>query len=149
MSKHGRLTTIHNGIKYRCYNPKCTNYKNYDARGITVCDEWLDNKIINIGGHNNPTKGFLAFQKWALANGHKDNLTLDRIDNNKGYSPDNCRWVTSTIQNNNRRNNICITYKGVIKTLHQWCDELNLCYYKIFQRLYRLHWSVSEAFETP
>ena len=148
MSKSNRLTIILNGMKYRCYNHSCKGYKNYGARGITVCDEWLNNERINIGWHNNPTKGFIAFQKWALANGYKENLTLDRIDNSKGYSPENCRWVSYKIQNNNRRSNLFISYNGKSKTLHQWCDELNLSYSKIFQRLNRLHWSVEEAFET-
>ena len=80
MSKSNRLTIILNGMKYRCYNHSCKGYKNYGARGITVCDEWLNNERINIGCHNNSTKGFIAFQKWALVNGYKENLTLDRID---------------------------------------------------------------------
>lgn len=148
MCKPSRLTVIHNGMKYRCYNPKATNYCNYGARGITICDEWLDSKRINVSHRNNPTKGFLAFKNWALANGYAENLTLDRIDNSKGYSPENCRWVTTKVQNNNRRSNLLITYKGQIKTLHQWCDELNLSYSKISQRLQRLHWSVEKAFES-
>ena len=65
----------------------------------------------------------------------------------KGYSPENCRWVSYKIQNNNRRSNLFISYNGKSKTLHQWCDELNLSYSKIYQRLNRLHWSVEEAFE--
>ena len=148
MSKHSRLSTIYNGMKYRCYCPNYKGYKNYGARGITVCREWLNKERIHTYAHNNPTKGFLAFQKWALANGYSDKLTLDRIDNNKGYCPENCRWVTAKVQNNNRRSNLLITYKGRTQTLKQWCDELSLSYAKIFQRLNRLHWSVSEAFES-
>lgn len=91
MSKHSRLATIHNGMKFRCYNPKCKGYKNYGGRGITVCKEWLNTERVNTGGHNNPSKGFLTFQQWALANGYKEKLSLDRINNNKGYSPENCR----------------------------------------------------------
>jgi len=147
MGRPSRLSAIHNGIKYRCYNPKDRGFKNYGARGITVCEEWLDSKRVHTHSRNNPTKGFLAFQKWALANGYADNLTLDRIDNSKGYCPENCRWVTAKVQNNNRRSNLLITYKDRTQTLKQWCDELNLSYAKIFQRLNRLHWSVSEAFE--
>lgn len=148
MSRPSRLTAIHSGMKRRCYCPKYRYFKNYGGRGITVCDEWLDTERINIAHRVNPTKGFLAFKEWALSNDYADNLTLDRIDNNKGYSPENCRWVTPKVQNNNRRNNIVIQYKGETKTLHQWCDTLNLVYSKIFQRLYRLHWSVEEAFES-
>ena len=148
MSKHSRLSAIYNGMKYRCYCPSYKGYKNYGARGITVCREWLDRERIHTYAHNNPTKGFLAFQEWALANGYSDNLTLDRIDNNKGYSPENCRWVTAKVQNNNRRNNLLIKYKNKEQTLKQWCNELNLNYNKMFQRLQRLHWSVEEAFES-
>lgn len=147
MSRHSRLSAIFNGMKYRCCCPNYKGYKNYGARGITVCREWLNKERIHTYAHNNPTKGFLAFQEWALANGYADNLTLDRIDNNKGYCPENCRWVTPKVQNNNKRNNLFITYKGRAQTLKQWCDELNLSYAKTFQRLNKLHWSVSEAFE--
>lgn len=148
MRKQSRLVAIHNGMKYRCYNPNYRGYKNYGGRGITVCEEWNNSERINISYHNNPTKGFIAFKEWAIKNGYTDNLTLDRIDNSKGYSPENCRWVSVKIQNNNRRNNILIAYKGETKTLHQWCDELHLSYQKIFQRLNRLHWSVERALST-
>lgn len=149
MSRPSRLTAIHNDMKCRCYNPKSKNFVNYGMRGITVCNEWLNDEKISYGEHShNTTKGFLAFKEWAMNNGYADNLSIDRIDNNKGYSPDNCRWVTSKVQNNNKRNNLSITYKGKTQTLKQWCDELNLPYMKIFQRVVRLHWSVERAFES-
>ena len=148
MSKPSRLTAIHSSMKRRCYNPKCKNYNNYGGRGITVCEEWLDNEKISFGNHShNITKGFLAFKEWALENGYADNLSLDRIDNNKGYYPKNCRWVTQKIQNNNKRNNLLISYKGKIQSLKQWCEELNLCYNKMFQRIILKHWTVKRAFE--
>lgn len=70
------------GILHRCKNPSASHYENYGGRGIKVCDEWQ--------GEN----GFLNFYKWSMENGYADNLTLDRKNNDKGYSPDNCRWVT-------------------------------------------------------
>lgn len=75
-----RLYNIWRNIKQRCYNFKNTGYRNYGAKGIKVCDEWFSN--------------YEAFQDWALANGYQDNLTIDRINNDEGYYPDNCRWIT-------------------------------------------------------
>lgn len=91
--KHGftrtRLYRIYYKMKERCYKPSNDNYKYYGALGITICDEWLND--------------FRTFADWALANGYKDNLTIDRKDNSKGYSPDNCRWITIQAQQKNRR----------------------------------------------
>lgn len=84
-----RLYSIWHHMKYRCNNPNAPKYPLYGGRGITVCDEWINS--------------FPAFRDWALDNGYDDNLTLDRIDNNKGYNPNNCRWATSSDQNRNRR----------------------------------------------
>ena len=107
--KHGmtntRLYRIWSGAKQRCHNSKSQYYKRYGGRGITVCDEWLND--------------FQAFYDWAMSNGYKDNLTIDRIDNDKGYSPDNCRWVSYEIQENNRTNNIIVKYKGQNYTVSQ------------------------------
>ena len=133
-----RLNHIFEKMKERCFYKKDIHYSNYGGRGITVCDEW---------NTPNSHEGWKRFKKWALENGYNDTLTIDRIDNNKGYSPDNCRWVTPKVQSNNRRTNRYITYKGQTKTVAEWCDILNLDYYKVKQRLNRDHWSVEKAFE--
>lgn len=87
-----RIYSIWCGMKQRCRDVNAINYRHYGGKGIKVCDEWVNN--------------LQAFHEWAMANGYADHLTLDRIDNDKGYSPDNCRWVTMKEQQNNRSNNV-------------------------------------------
>lgn len=110
-------------MKERCYNKKEKSYKNYGGRGIKICGEWRNS--------------FLSFYNWAMENGYKENLTIDRIDNNGNYEPSNCRWVDCKTQANNRRNSINITYNGETKTLKQWCDSLKLNYQLVRQRIKR------------
>lgn len=101
-----RLHTIWHDMKYRCNNPNCHAYKNYGGRGITVCKEWEDS--------------YDAFVDWALSNGYNDSLTIDRIDNNKEYSPDNCKWSTYKEQGNNTRSCHRISYNGETHTIAEW-----------------------------
>lgn len=134
-------------MKKRCYNPNHNQFKNYGARGIKLCDEWNDRELVKISGFRY-TKGYLAFKKWALENGYADNLTIDRIDVNGNYEPSNCRWVDWRTQNNNRRNNHYLTYKGKTQSMAEWCRELGLNYILICNRI-RSDWSVEKAFEKP
>lgn len=127
-----RLYYILDNMKMRCYNKNNKDYQNYGARGIVVCDEWLHD--------------FQAFHDWAMENGYRENLTIDRIDNNKGYSPDNCRWVDIKTQSRNTRRNRLITIGNETKSLAEWCEILNLNYHTIKQRLYR-KWPIKKALE--
>ena len=118
----------------RCSNPNYAEHRYYFDRGISICEDWKND--------------FLAFKEWSERNGYADNLTIDRIDNAKGYSPDNCRWTTTKQQSRNRRNNILITYDGETKTLVEWCEQLNLPYGTIEMRINR-GWNGVEAITKP
>lgn len=127
-----RLYNIWAGIKTRCKNPKSKAYKNYGARGITVCDEWAND--------------FTAFHEWAMANGYQEGLTIDRIDANGNYEPSNCRWLTNAEQQNNRRNNHSITYNGETHTMAEWARILGINYHTLQTRLYR-GWTIEKAIQ--
>lgn len=122
-------------IKTRCYDDAHERYKNYGGRGISMCDEWK----------NNPR----AFILWALENGYRDGLTIERIDTNGNYCPENCRWATQKEQQNNRTNNRTITYKGKTQTIAQWAEETGIKYTTLWQRIYRYNWSIEKAMATP
>lgn len=123
-TKHGhsreKLFHIWISILHRCYNPHSTSYKNYGERGIKVCDEWHD---------------YETFKKWALDNGYTQGLSIDRIDVNGNYCPENCKYSTQKEQANNKRNNHLIEIDGVTKTISQWADFSNLPYYLVYQRV--------------
>lgn len=110
-------------IKQRCYNKNNHAYKNYGGRGIKMCDEWCDD--------------FMNFYNWAINNGYDDNLTIDRIDVNGNYEPNNCRWVDYTTQNNHRSNTVYITCNGKRQSVMQWCRELNLNPSTVYYRVKR------------
>lgn len=110
-------------MRARCNNPKSHAYKNYGGRGITVCNEWDEN--------------FKSFYDWAMNNGYKPNLSIDRIDNDKGYCPDNCRWATRIEQSNNRRMCRHIIYNEVDHTIAEWSRILNVPYRNLRERINR------------
>ena len=108
-----RIYKIWAKMKGRCENESDQSYMHYGARGICVCDEWHD---------------FLTFKDWAFSNGYSDDLTIDRIDVNGNYEPDNCRWVGMDVQLSNQRTTIKITLGNVTHSLKKWCELLNLNY---------------------
>ena len=146
MGTNSRLNRIYRQMKQRCYNPRHISYKNYGAKGITICDEWKDAEKVPL--KDNASRGFLAFKSWALNNGYTDNLTIDRIDYTKGYCPNNCRWVTYKVQCNNTKRNHIITYKGETKTMAQWSEKLGIKYGVLAHRINTYGWSIKKAFET-
>ena len=121
-------------MRSRCYNKQVNSYKNYGGRGITICDEWRNN--------------FQAFYEWTMSHGYKEGLTIDRIDVNGNYEPNNCRWITNTEQQNNKTNNILITYDGKTRTPTQWGRELNISP-RIIRYRYKKGWSVKDCLFTP
>lgn len=137
--KHGlrqtRIYGIWNGMLQRCYNPNRPKYKDYGARGIGVCEEWRHN--------------FKAFYDWAMANGYNDNLTIDRKNNDKGYEPSNCRWITIADQSYNKSTSKYITYRGETRTVAEWAKIKNIKICTLWMRLYKSNWSIEKALETP
>lgn len=132
--KGTRLYRIYRNILTRCYNPNTPCYRNYGARGIGVCEEWLNS--------------FPKFKEWAISHGYTDNLTIDRIDVNSDYSPDNCRWVTLQEQCLNRRNNHYVTIGNQTKPLDEWSKLYGKNPKTVRSRLH-LGWDVERALTTP
>ncbi|MBW2003019.1 MAG: hypothetical protein JRI72_00180 [Deltaproteobacteria bacterium] len=137
--KVGKSNTTHNMKKTRQYNTwshmksRCTNLKNknyskYGGRGITISKKWLT------------FEGFWDDMK----KGYNDNLTLERIDNNKGYCKENCKWATMKIQQNNKRNNRKITYKGQTRGVYEWAEIINISPQLLHWRL-KNKWPLEKA----
>lgn len=133
-----RLNNIYRGIKTRCYNSNRKEYERYGGRGITMCEEWLDSD-------RRTHKGWEAFKQWSLLNGYTDEKTIDRIDNNKGYCPENCRWVSVKVQANNKRTNHFITHNGETKTIAQWSEEIGVNYGTLQSRVTRNKMNTEKA----
>jgi len=142
-TKHGkrftRLYSIYMGMKYRCYNQKAKDYQYYGANNITICEEWL--------------KDFEVFEEWALQNGYEDKLSIDRIENGKGYSPTNCRWVDQTIQGQNSRvlrSTNTSGYRGVkwVKTESKWSATITVSNERIFLGYFDTALEAAQAYDT-
>lgn len=129
-----RVYRIFIGMKLRCYKKTDKDYPRYGGRGITICDEWL--------------KDSRSFVDWALQHGYADDLSIDRIDVNGNYSPENCRWVSAKKQANNRRSNLLITYAGKTLSASEWCAIKGWNRHVIPERL-RKGWSLEKAMNTP
>jgi hypothetical protein len=118
----------------RCENPNDEMYKNYGGRGISVCNQWHD---------------FDEFIKWSdSVGGRPDGCSIDRIDVNGNYCPENCRWATNEIQQNNKTTSQYLTYKGETKTLAEWCRKLGLSRYSVQYRFMQ-GWSAEDILEIP
>jgi len=131
---YSRLYKIWTGIKKRCYYKKDKNYYLYGGRGVNVCDEWLND--------------YENFKAWAMQNGYKSGLTIDRIDNEGNYEPNNCRWSDLIEQANNKRNNILFVFDGIKHTMAEWCRIKNLPYTMIWGR-WRNGWNKKDMFLPP
>lgn len=107
-----RIGKIFSGMKDRCYNQNDKSYRWYGAKGIKICDEWMDN--------------YKLFEDWAVNNGYADNLTIDRINEDQDYSPDNCRWITAEANTKYKSTTSLINVDGVIHTGREWSDVLDL-----------------------
>ena len=128
--RNERVYRIFHNMKSRCYLPSFSRYEYYGGRGIKICNEWLNS--------------FDSFYNWAMASGYRNDLDIDRIDNNGNYEPNNCRWVTAKIQNNNTRKNHYYTYKGETKSVSQWADQYHIHRCVLNNRL-RRGWSFEDA----
>ena len=132
---NSRLYHIWWSMKQRCYYPKHINYNIYGGKGVTMCQEWLDD--------------FMTFYNWALANGYSEELTIDRIDSNGNYEPSNCRWATYKEQANNTCKATKITYKGITHTINEWADIVGIKAANLRHRIIIRRWPVEKAFFTP
>ena len=126
-----RLTQIYRSMKHRCTNPNSDQYELYGGRGITVCNEWL----------NDPEQ----FYKWALDSGYDSALTIDRIDVNGNYEPSNCRWATRKEQANNRRNTRELLVDGEKLTISEAARKYNIKRQTLSDRLFKGKWSDKDA----
>lgn len=132
---NSRLHRIWRGMKSRCYNQNTAEYQHYGGKGVKVCDQWKNN--------------FEDFYRWAIENGYRDDLSIDRIDCNGDYSPENCKWSNIIEQANNKMNNIVLTYNGETHTLAEWSGIVGISRCTLRDRLKRYGWSVERTLTEP
>lgn len=118
--KHTKLYGRWTNIKDRCFNPNSKDWDNYGGRGIRMCAEWKND--------------YRAFESWAISNGYSEDLQIDRIDNNKGYSPDNCRFITPKMNSNNRRNSKKIMFEGRETTIIEISEETGIPWSTLYRK---------------
>lgn len=128
------LYTTWCNMRRRCSDESTSSFDVYGGRGIRVCEEWMHD--------------FKAFYDWAMENGYEEGLSIDRVDVDGDYSPDNCRWATAKQQANNTRRNVLIDYEGETHTMHEWADILGIPYKTLWNRIHS-GWSVYRAFNQP
>lgn len=130
-----RLYRIWKDMLARCYKESHHGYKDYGGKGVYVCDEWKND--------------FVSFRDWSLNNGYSDELSIDRINSDKEYSPTNCRWATLIEQANNTSRNLRFTINGRTETLANWCRIYNVPYARVHSRVYAQKWDIVKALTHP
>ena len=127
-----RLYHIWNGMKGRCFNKNNKDYPNYGGRGISICDEWKYSAE--------------KFFEWSISHGYGKYLSIDRIDNNKGYTPENCQWISNKKQQRNKRNNHIVYFNGESHCVSEWADITGISKGTIVSRI-RYGWNVKDILQ--
>lgn len=137
--KHGlsetKLYGIRKGMLHRCYNPTNKSFKTYGGKGIGVCNDW----------RYNPS----SFLEWAEENKYKEGMSLDRLDNEGDYCPENCRFIPISEQSYNRKTNNNITFRGETRNITEWAKHLKIPRSTLSKRIHKFKWSIERAFTTP
>ena len=134
---HSKLYSVFYAMHDRCEKPTVPHFDRYGGRGITVCEEW--------SGED----GYVNFSKWSKANGYKEGLQIDRRDNDKGYSPENCRWVSRIENMNNTSANRRIEIDGESKTVAEWARHFNIPIHRFYGRYVIGGWSLEDTLNIP
>lgn len=136
-ARRSRLYEIWAAMVQRCTNPRSGDYPDYGGRGIVICDEWR--------------RDYAVFREWSVTHEYRDGLVIDRIDNNKGYSPDNCRWATPLENARNKRNTIILTAFGETKSLSEWSEDPRcpVGHGGLYKRVVIMGWTLERSLSTP